>query len=287
MFNNILCPIDFTTFSHHALERAVVIARSVGAALTGIHVVDAPGSIADMPRRAWTTEDWASMQAQTLKTLQEVNAPSPRAVVVLGDPAVEIVKLAGAEAIDLIVMPSHGRTGRATGLLGSVTEQVVGHAPTPVVVVPDAPVVRPSTPDGGFRRIACAVDFSPASLRALRYAGDLARGGRAQLVVTYVLPAGEVATTDASVHRSPDAESVTSIWSRRLHAIAHSDLPADVSVEERLRTGDPATEILQLANEERCDLIVIGGHRGNPPGCVMNAVVSQSTCPVLTARVSH
>ena len=52
-------------------------------------------------------------------------------------------------------------------------------------------------------------------------------------------------------------------------------------------TGDPASEILRLAQEESADLIVIGGHRGNPPGCVMNAVVTRSRCPALAVRVSR
>jgi nucleotide-binding universal stress UspA family protein len=54
-----------------------------------------------------------------------------------------------------------------------------------------------------------------------------------------------------------------------------------------LQTGDPAASILQLANEEPCDLIVIGAHRGNPPGCVMHSVLTRSRCPVFTVRVSH
>ena len=46
-----------------------------------------------------------------------------------------------------------------------------------------------SAPAGqkGLRRIACAIDFSPASLKALRYAGGLAEACRSTLLVTHVL----------------------------------------------------------------------------------------------------
>ena len=289
MFNNILCPLDFTTFSHQALECAVAIARSCGAAVTAIHVVadaGAPFSIADPARLGWTTDDVARMQAHLLKALQEVEAPSPRAVVAVGDPATEIVKLAAAEPTDLIVMPSYGWTGRAEGTCGSVTTQVLSHAHAPVMVVPDAVGDRPANLGGGFRRIACGINFSPASLKALRSAGALASAAHAQLVVTHVLPIGTASLTAATDRGSPDREPVTSMWTRRLRSSVHSEVPADVTVEARLRTGEPAGEILRLADEEHCDLIVIGGHRGNPAGCVMNTIVIRSRCPVLVVRVS-
>jgi nucleotide-binding universal stress UspA family protein len=289
MFNNILCPIDFTTFSHHALEHAVSIGRSLEAAVTAIHVVADSTLLADLqsaPCKS-TTEALAGLQAQVLRSLKEMNAPSPTAVVMVGDPATEIVKLALARPTDLIVMPSHGWTGRGTASLGTVTEQVLCRTTPPVVVVPDVVAGRTATPAGGFRRIVCGIDFSPASLTGLRIAGDLASASRAQLVVTYVLPRESVPTTSTTPNESPDADSDIAVWRRRLHSSAQSDMPADVSVEEQLLTGDPATEILQLARNGRCDLIVIGGHRGNPRGRVMNAVAVGSPSPVLIARVSH
>jgi sulfate permease, SulP family len=138
MFHNILCPIDFTTFSHDALERAVAIARSSGGAVTGIYVADnglAP--TADGSQQPWTIDELPRMQAQVLKMLQEVGAPSPMAVALIGIPAVEIVKVARALPVDLIVMPSCGRTGRIEHACGSVTTRVLCDSPVPVLVIPD------------------------------------------------------------------------------------------------------------------------------------------------------
>jgi nucleotide-binding universal stress UspA family protein len=55
--------------------------------------------------------------------------------VVRGDPRVAIVDAARAERVDLVVMGSHGRTGLARLLLGSVASHVVSHSPCSVVVV--------------------------------------------------------------------------------------------------------------------------------------------------------
>jgi nucleotide-binding universal stress UspA family protein len=101
--------MDFTTFSHHALERAVALARSEGASVTGIHVLSTePPSAWPRARRQPTSDDIARLQAQVLKVLREVKAPSPTAVAVLGDPATEIERLATSLPADVVVMPVHG-----------------------------------------------------------------------------------------------------------------------------------------------------------------------------------
>jgi nucleotide-binding universal stress UspA family protein len=138
MFRRILCPIDFTTFSHHALEYAVALARSQGASVTGVHVLSTPPSAWPSEARGEPTgDDLTHFQAQVLKILRETEAPSPTAVAVPGDPAHEIERLATALGADAIVMPIHGLTGRAAHACGAVTEHVLCHATVPVIVVPD------------------------------------------------------------------------------------------------------------------------------------------------------
>jgi nucleotide-binding universal stress UspA family protein len=56
--------------------------------------------------------------------------------VLVGRPDNEIVARAAATGADLIVMGTHGRSGLAHALLGSIAERVVQHAPCPVLIVP-------------------------------------------------------------------------------------------------------------------------------------------------------
>ena len=58
-----------------------------------------------------------------------------RVRVVTGDPATEIVRLAKEEKSDLIVLPTHGRTGFSHVFFGSVAEKVVRHAECPVLTL--------------------------------------------------------------------------------------------------------------------------------------------------------
>jgi len=290
MFQHILCPIDFTSFSHQAARQAAAIARWCGSSITGIHVIAHTPERATLPDEIDphpTAADLTRMQADLLTALQEAEAPSPRAVAVCGDPAAEIVRLAGSLPADLIVLGARGRTGLADGTCGSVTAGVLSHAPAPVITVPHTWESAASDGTQGFRRIACAIDFSPASLKALRYASALAEAFRSTLLVAHVieLEAGLAGSPDRV--GSPAARTAESRWRHRLHEAADRDLPTTAEVHEHLLTGDPASGILRLAQEESADLIVIGGHKGNPPRCVMNTVVTRSRCPVLAVRASR
>jgi universal stress protein A len=225
------------------------------------------------------------MEAQLLKVLREADAPRPRAIVVAGRPALEIERLANGLPADLVVMPRHGWTGLMTHGCSIVTDHVLSHARAPVVVVPESTQPLTAESDGEFHRIVCGIDFSPASLRALCYAAALSRLDRGQLIVSHVVSGRDYpSSTQVPDHDTQDPDDRLEFWRRRLHTAAGSDIPPDVTVEERVQLGDPAGEILRLAREQQSDLIVIGGHRGHPPGCVMSGVVAGASRPVLVVR---
>jgi nucleotide-binding universal stress UspA family protein len=284
MLRNILCPFDFTTFSHAALDRAVAIARAHGAAVTALHVLAATPAHNEVPSTA-ASEYLRTMEAQLLKVLREADAPCPRAIAVAGDPALEIEKLASRLPADLVVMPRHGWTGLVTHTCGAVTEHVLCHARAPIIVVPESTKQFTPESDGKFHRILCGIDFSPASLRALRYAGALASADCGQLVLSHVVSGSGSASTMLADRDAHHANNGLEVWRRRLHSAAAIDIPPAVTVQERVQVGNPAAEILQLARDEQADLVAIGGHRGHPPGCVMSSVVTAASCPVLIVRV--
>ena len=286
MTERILCPIDFTLFSRHAIEYAVALARSCGSTITALHVVPEPAITSTTPdyvAQSLTMEDVERLKSQALRVLQEAGAPSREAVVVRGDPAAQILRVAVSLPAELIVMASHGRTGFADTMCGSVTTDVLRHAPCPVLTVPRTS----SMPDGHtlFRRILCAVDFSPASLHALRRVMRLAAAHDSRIVVLHVSDSkvtSEVVTVGVSA--AGPGPRPAGMWQRRLQEAVWAEGPSTVHVTEHVSEGDPANEILRMAEAEGCDLIAMGGHRGNPLNCTLNKVVRQSKCAVLTVR---
>lgn len=132
----ILHPTDFSERSEPAFRLACALARDYGARLVVVHVEAFPsvlyGEGIALPVSA--------VDQQALKDeLLRVKSPDARVVVehrlFKGDAAAEIVAAAEDTKADIIVMGSHGRTGLARMVLGSVAEKVMRRAPCPVVTV--------------------------------------------------------------------------------------------------------------------------------------------------------
>ncbi len=140
----ILVPIDFSEPSAHALAYAAKLARSTRAELVLLHVIDQTylaGTVAlrrANPRLAELLEgQWRSAQAEMTRICarQRRTGRRVRALLRRGSPAAMIVNTAKREDADLIVMATHGRTGVAHLLIGSVAEKVVRTAACAVLTV--------------------------------------------------------------------------------------------------------------------------------------------------------
>ena len=141
----ILVPSDFSECSDAAVRYGLELARTFGARLHLLHVVQDPAS------QPWAAEGFAvplleavdQWQRDAKIRLEASIPPEDRATTVvtcpIASPFPEILRYASDNAIDLIVMGTHGRSGLAHALLGSVAERVVQHAPCPVLIVPKRP----------------------------------------------------------------------------------------------------------------------------------------------------
>jgi nucleotide-binding universal stress UspA family protein len=142
--SRILVPTDFSASSDAALEYGKMLAQRLGASLHMLHVIEEPdvaggwGSevyVAELPR----IREAALREAET--RLNEILTHTERGDVQLstdiadGRAAPTIIDVARRRHIDLIVMGTHGRSGVAHLLLGSVTEKVLRTASCPVLVV--------------------------------------------------------------------------------------------------------------------------------------------------------
>jgi nucleotide-binding universal stress UspA family protein len=137
----ILVPIDFSDCSRRALDLARSLAKQAKPAhLILIHASFVPEELATLAGRADpTVSDLVSHQAtqdleQILVELQDAGI-SAEFSSHSGTPDRVIADVATDKNVDLIVLGTHGRTGLAHVLLGSVAERVVRTAPCPVVTV--------------------------------------------------------------------------------------------------------------------------------------------------------
>jgi len=149
----ILLPTDFSGCANYALPYAAAIARATNATIICVHVVEPiapavgytgfaePLPIADISEQL---EDSAERELPKLAEGDECAGLNVEEVMVHGDAAAEIVRLAEEREVDLIVISSHGRTGLGRILFGSTAEAVVRHASCPVLVVKPPPEEEPA-----------------------------------------------------------------------------------------------------------------------------------------------
>jgi nucleotide-binding universal stress UspA family protein len=139
----ILHPTDFSQASRPAFRQAVVLARRHGAQLLVAHVLQLLPVMPEayMPPEVWDQIDRtqrAPARHQLARLVARAKASGARARGVLVDIGVtheRIVRLANARRVDMIVMGTHGRTGMAKAILGSVASRVLAAARCPVMTV--------------------------------------------------------------------------------------------------------------------------------------------------------
>ncbi|GJQ47780.1 MAG: universal stress protein [Candidatus Kuenenia stuttgartiensis] len=144
-FKNILCPIDHSECSYLALKYAVSLALKDEAKLYIMHVIDTRAYDTEIYKFSPYNLDEATMSkihADLLKSLPEgtTDLLEVETIVEKGIPFNEIVNKGEKLEMDIIVIGTHGRSGLAHVMMGSVAEKVVRKAPCPVLTVR----IRPS-----------------------------------------------------------------------------------------------------------------------------------------------
>jgi nucleotide-binding universal stress UspA family protein len=308
-YRHILCPIDFSKTSIRALTYASAFTSWYDAQLEVLHVVPAFDS-GPAPAMSDRFEDGGAYPVSHDDVISEIR----RAIIVAGADGVEpralaqqgrthemIVNRAQAQAADLLVMGTHGRSGFNRLLLGSVTEKVLRTAPCPVLTVPPAApplTMKPVT----LKRILCPIDDSPSALEALQYALDLGRQAGGCVTVLHALEYMDLeerpepsqfdpcyqALIEASRHRQQRIDHARD-W---LHARLAGEPTTWCAIEEVVAVDRAYKAILRHAELTNADVIVMGAQGAGGLelmlyGSNTQHVVRRAICPVMTVRSRH
>jgi universal stress protein A len=139
----VLAPTDFSDSASPAVRYAAELAGKFGAELVLLHVVQdltlvVPDVMMPTPITTPALNDMVEgAKAGLAAFVQKLGLEplKPKTEVRIGAPAAEIVSAAEDLKADLLCIGTHGRTGIAHFLLGSVAERIVRHAPCPVLTV--------------------------------------------------------------------------------------------------------------------------------------------------------
>jgi nucleotide-binding universal stress UspA family protein len=290
--SRILCPVDFSDASKHALDHAIAIARWYGARITALHVRQEivllpPTLLAEIGNTTAAPNHEAERRLH--EWLAPVRDAGLTADIVLRDgsnPAAHVVAVADETNTNLVVMGTHGRSGFDRLVLGSVTEKVIRKTRRPVLTVPPPAIATSTLP---FKRVLCGIDFSAPSVEALRFASSIAKASDSTLTLLHVM---EYPFENESVRTLPFDSAgyrtaVKEDAAKRLEALASDELREWRSPQTKLAHGKPYEQILATAAADGADLIVLGVH-GRPAfdvmlfGSTTSQVIRRATCPVLT-----
>ena len=142
-FKKIVCPTDFSEPACKAIKAAGEMAEKFSAELILLHVVgpvpvlETPTGLAGFDVAAYQQElsdsAKASLQNRVEKHVSE--SVNVRSMVVHGEAAHEIVRVANEEGADLIVLSTHGESGWRHRIFGSVPDKVIRLAECPVLMI--------------------------------------------------------------------------------------------------------------------------------------------------------
>jgi nucleotide-binding universal stress UspA family protein len=212
----------------------------------------------------------------------------------VGNPGLEIALWAERNDVDLIVMGSHGRTGRLNALLGSVAQAVLAECRTPVLLIR-----RDTPPKRGSLRVGLAFDGSRHSHEALNFviAQRMLFGERFTLHVAHVVDEVPIQVKTALANLASTKFRHEEVRALRQEAFDHAMAPArevlavaDLSAsEEMLISSNPGEALAAWARREKLGLLVMGSHGMSALklvvlGSVAAGVGARCTTPLLLVR---
>jgi nucleotide-binding universal stress UspA family protein len=292
----ILFATDLSKWAQDAEEYACSIALSWGASLIVMSVLEfPPGMNPDYAvNRLYLDElmKEATSRLVDLKTRAVSRGLSVQTHIATGIPSEEVLAAARMKDTELIVVGTRGKTGLEHVLLGSTAERIIRMAPCPVVTVPaersrtagSTTVGKPNV----INRLLVPVDFSDCSLDALEYGVLVAQRAKASITLLHVLEPVSYGL-DFTFPHVAKREQIRTELTGRLSNLVSTLTSAGVPSDFTFSGGLPADSILNTAQSQSIDVIVMGTHgrRGLSHalfGSVAESVLRRSSCPVLTVR---
>jgi nucleotide-binding universal stress UspA family protein len=283
-FKTILFATDFSSSSQAALPYVVSLAHRFASKVIAAHAValEPLAGITPAPPAPAIDLEWqdAKEGMQAFQDTQVFTGLRHEFILERGDPMGVISDLIKNEAVDLVVLGTHGRKGLRKLFAGSVAEEIFRTATCPILTVgPGAESGPPQ--DWKPSLVLFATDFSRGSLHALPLAVSFAEENQAALLLLHVVP---LVPWEQQPEMAQDYE-------QRLRKLIPEDAAHRGKIECAVRFNLAAPGILAVAEEKQAGLVVLGVHRAvlprldsHVPWSTAYEVVSNAHCPVLTVR---
>ena len=303
MYQALMVPLDGSEFGRHAIPWALAIAEPAGARVELVHVLTPPYDVGvaegdklvleqaiDDQRTA--TELRLEDLADRLRVGTEVRFSS---AVIEGHTADALLRYADGNAIDLIVMTTHGRSGLARAVLGSISDQIVRRSRCPVLLARPHRHVAEEREAAAVSDVLVPLDGTVTSEAILPHALEVCRLTGASCTLLHVIvpellitgAAVPVALADqrVTIMQQPQADAYLASLADRFHEGA---VPVTIAA---LRHADVESGILEYCAAHPVSLIAMAtrGTRGLERamlGSTLDELLRKTHLPLL-ATASH
>jgi nucleotide-binding universal stress UspA family protein len=290
----VLVPVDGSDLSFQAKKTAAIVAKKTGATVTVLYVIhdvelyyDSLYAVQGMdyviPQSA--IKEILDLRKKEAKKViddarnffEDEGVPVDSKILTGFDEADIIIEFS-KNSYDLIIMGAHGKNEKSPYDLGSITKKVIQHTTCPILF---------TKKDCSLSSLLVCLDGSKPSISTLDYAVKLAEKASSKLTLL------NVQEVPSYGHLSPDSQAIfekigTQILTNSLDAVGKKGLDA----EKRVEFGIVANRIVEIAEKENYDLIVLG-HKGLGIvkrfllGSVSDKVSHKAKCSVLIFPSKH
>ena len=295
---NIVVPIDFSKMSVQAVGIAKQLARRFGASIRLTHVrhLDYSASllapappIGPFPFIPYEQDEGKTALKELHNVASECGVSSAKCDVLSGAPPFdEICRFAQTIPADLVVMPTHGRTGLKHAFLGSTAERIVQHSSCPVLVTRGSPLQANNGSRFRIKTIVVPVDFSNCSREGLRYAIGFAKEFGARIILLHATYLGYIYSAEGTaLYDIPGLQKAArQMAERKMRELIRSVNFGAVEFETVLTEGSPVIDICAFAKDNNVDLIITSTHGFTGfthvlIGSIAEQVVRHAPCSVL------
>jgi nucleotide-binding universal stress UspA family protein len=279
--DKILFATDFSDSSAKALAYVKKLAHHFSSAVTAVYVIDM--SLTTRSPEATVGFSMSELREAGEEGIRKVRSELRRdyiienGIVLTGrNAAATIIEFAKEFKPDLIVMGTRGKGNLERFILGSTAEAVLRHVSCPVLTVGPECVI-PEGDDISWTHILYATDFTPDTEHAALVALSLAQENNARVTLCHIIPE----------QMGICSESLRNVFLDELNVMIPEEVRDWCSPECVVKQGQAPAIILNLANDKKTDLIVMGIRpaihlRTHAPAGVTYKVLAAARCPVLT-----
>ncbi len=295
MFEKILVPLDGSKLAEIALPYAENLAGTLDSEIHLIHISEEGHAQYEHMHELYMGKmvEAVKQGAQLYPTLRGREPVEVKSVILQGDPAEQIVDYADRENISVINMATHGRSGVARWVLGSVANKVIEAAKCPIALFR---AERPLTPSSGepiVVRYLVPLDGSKESESIIPYVEELGSKVGGEVIILYVVqPGSSKATTLYEIgfpYTKSQVEDVGAEAEAYIENVCRVLEGKGIKARCEVRFGAAAEEILRLASEIDPHIVAMASHARSffgrlAMGSTAEKVLHGGTSPLLLVK---